>query len=173
MEKFAACLDFDPSRVDFDLVFSFVKDSGTHLCMCWIKTLANAWCTSFRMHEHFLRPCLFGCPADDSLEHYVQCNNLAYVLNIVQRVPLPACGASLEGLLHLLSPSPFITHRVFLAFTLYHYIKQSYPSPPPASASDAERFLFACNLALPAGRAAIRRLDALFNGCQECTVPIV
>ena len=39
-----------------------------------IKTWANAWTTSSRMHEHVRLPCVFGCQrASDDLSHYLVC----------------------------------------------------------------------------------------------------
>ncbi|CAK0895035.1 unnamed protein product, partial [Prorocentrum cordatum] len=40
----------------------------------WIRTAVNGWTTSRRMSAVIdARPCLFGCGAEDALEHYVVC----------------------------------------------------------------------------------------------------
>ncbi|CAK0844501.1 unnamed protein product, partial [Prorocentrum cordatum] len=40
----------------------------------WIRTAVNGWTTSRRMSAVIdARPCLFGCDAEDALEHYVVC----------------------------------------------------------------------------------------------------
>jgi len=42
-----------------------------------LKTWANGWATSYRMHDPILLPCLFGCVGrPDDLCHYVQCPHL-------------------------------------------------------------------------------------------------
>ena len=42
-----------------------------------IKTWANSWCTTTRLHENTLWPCIFGCcDEEDSLAHYLRCPRL-------------------------------------------------------------------------------------------------
>ena len=47
------------------------------LRICWLKAIAGAWCTSVRMREDIILPCIFGCTdARDELTHYLQCTVL-------------------------------------------------------------------------------------------------
>ena len=43
------------------------------LRMCWLKTIAGGWCTTCRMNEPIIWPCIFGCDAKDELQHYSIC----------------------------------------------------------------------------------------------------
>ena len=46
--------------------------------MAAVKSWANAWTTSLRMHEPLLLlPCIFGCPGcKDEFDHYIVCGAL-------------------------------------------------------------------------------------------------
>ena len=66
-----------------NLAPGLVEGSGLHkicgpaLMSPWIKTLANGWCTSGRMHEDVSLPCILGCQsAPDDLSHYLTCDIL-------------------------------------------------------------------------------------------------
>eukprot|EP00973_Karenia_brevis_P039409 5441033-Karenia_brevis.AAC.1 len=58
-----------------------------------IRTWANGWTTSHRMHEPRLLPCLFGCPGQqDCLQHYLQCERAWRALKTALRtlsLPVP------------------------------------------------------------------------------------
>ena len=42
--------------------------------MCWLKSVAGAWCTSVRLSTYEDRGCCFGCTeARDEITHYLQC----------------------------------------------------------------------------------------------------
>ena len=42
--------------------------------VCWLKTVAGAWCTTARLHTGVARGCVFGCiDSNDTICHYLQC----------------------------------------------------------------------------------------------------
>ena len=41
--------------------------------VCWLKTIAGGWTTTYRMHEETKWPCIFGCSSSDELKHYLVC----------------------------------------------------------------------------------------------------
>jgi len=43
------------------------------LRMCWLKTIAGGWTTTYRMHEDVKWPCIYGCSHSDELKHYLVC----------------------------------------------------------------------------------------------------
>eukprot|EP00969_Alexandrium_andersonii_P149154 6595546-Alexandrium_andersonii.AAC.1 len=49
----------------------------TDLSPAWslalLKTDANAWTTTHRLHAATLKPCIYGCNAKDELSHYLKC----------------------------------------------------------------------------------------------------
>ena len=68
----------DPYVVDssellrnLDDAIVFIKIIRKFDATCVVKTWANAWATSHRMHEEIVLPCLFGCSQTDSLQHYL------------------------------------------------------------------------------------------------------
>ena len=86
-----------------------------------LKTLANAWTTSYRMHE--LRPlqCLFGCAGEpDELRHYLCCPVLA---NALSDLGLWMWGPA-RRLFGTMGPIP---HELFasvaIAFAAYHHLE--------------------------------------------------
>ena len=44
--------------------------------MTLIRTWSNGWFTSIRMHESIALPYIFGCDAEDNLDHYLKCDTL-------------------------------------------------------------------------------------------------
>ena len=49
------------SRSDVQNVLMMCSKSSRYVAMSWLKTSTNAWCTSSRMHESPILPCIFGC----------------------------------------------------------------------------------------------------------------
>ena len=42
--------------------------------MCWLKSVAGAWCTSTRLNKAVRLPCIFGCvDSMDNIRHYLIC----------------------------------------------------------------------------------------------------
>ena len=62
----------------------FSSASDPYCTLCWLKTLCNGWCTSYRMHEPIKLTCVFGCSGEkDNLQHYLLCRNLWSVVRSV------------------------------------------------------------------------------------------
>jgi hypothetical protein len=58
----------------FDGISSLLDVAPIFHRMCWLKTIAGAWCTSVRLHTYEGRGCCFGCiDTRDELVHYLQC----------------------------------------------------------------------------------------------------
>jgi hypothetical protein len=108
---------------------SRLKKLGPRIAMCVIKTWANAWTTSTRMHEAYELPCIFGCQGcEDDLEHYLICDPLWTVVI--------SCSSGQSELLHA---GPFTKlglafddssivwwKKIAIAFSCYHAIKMSH-----------------------------------------------
>ena len=60
----------------FCILCKTCKSLGVRTTMAAIKTWSNAWTTTTRMHEAIELPCIFGCPAEDELDHYLCCDPL-------------------------------------------------------------------------------------------------
>ena len=101
-----------------------LKKCGARVAMSVIKSWANAWTTSSRMHEAICLPCIFGCDdCTDSLNHYLICDPLWSIViscssNQCEHL---RCGPfSKLGL----EASPMIWWRMLsIAFSCYHAIK--------------------------------------------------
>ena len=62
------------ASIDFNVLQTFMRDLSPAWSTSIIKTWANAWTTSSRMHEHVRLSCVFGCQrASDELSHYLVC----------------------------------------------------------------------------------------------------
>ena len=102
--------------------------------MCVVKTWANAWATSHRMHETIVLPCLFRCAQTDSLQHYIFCPILFALLRAlhpdVSEMPLERIG--------LQSSSAINLQRVSALFAAYHACKRAIKDPGGRLALDAQ-----------------------------------
>lgn len=104
--------------VDWKLQFGRVKKLGGHSAMMVIKTWANAWTTSDRMHEAERLPCVFGCSSlPDSLRHYLDCPRLWRALRQGGLLDEGSCALRLfslrlEGMMSLVA-----------AFLVYHQVR--------------------------------------------------
>ncbi len=121
--------------VDFDAIKQFIV---TSLSPAWatavMKTWANAWTTSTRMHEPCILPCLFGCDSGrDELAHYLHCVRLWHVIYLAEynfeydalRLWSDLFG-DLGVKLLLKHPSISSAYRLVTAFLAYHTVKQQY-----------------------------------------------
>ena len=81
---------------------------------CVVKTWANAWATSHRMHEEIVLPCLFGCSQTDSLRHYLHCPILFGLLRAlhpdVSEMPLERIGLQYSSEVNLKRVSALSQH---------------------------------------------------------------
>ena len=48
--------------------------------MCWLKAIAGAWCTSYRLAEPVKLSCVFGCVGEqDTFRHYLVCPSVWHI----------------------------------------------------------------------------------------------
>ena len=91
--------------------------------MCWLKAIAGAWCTTTRMHESVIWPCVFGCKdCPDSLTHYLVCPILWQFPREFMSLEDP--GLSIGSRLCLSNPSTDKLTSLAFVHTLYHWIKK-------------------------------------------------
>ena len=91
--------------------------------MAWLKTVTNAWCTSYRMHEPDLLKCIFGCRGhNDDLSHYLECHVLWSHLNEAFVGHVAPCKA---GKVNYLNPTKQKVIIISSAFETYHALKIS------------------------------------------------
>ena len=126
-----SCVEVPPRffrSSEFDSVIPIVKSIGVRGATSIVKTWANAWTTSSRMHEAAVLPCIFGCGAVDSLDHYLCCDPLWTVViscthghsELLQASPLTKLGFGQSPLAWL--------QRLCVAFRCYHAIKLGHRS---------------------------------------------
>ena len=96
--------------------------SNSHVhAIAWLKTVANAWTTSYRMHERTRLKCLFGCDAPDRIDHYLDCYILWSILHDSFEGEFPP---SLFARLNFsISPSRKMLIVIATAFEIYHALK--------------------------------------------------
>ena len=71
---------------------------SSYIKMCWLKSVAGAWCTGVRLQTHRGRGCIFGCKdTRDELCHYLMC---------------PALWQLARDTLRIQETSVFILHRL-------------------------------------------------------------
>ena len=106
-----------------------------------LKTSLNGWCTSHRLHETLIMPCLFGCPnCSDSFQHYTRCRRLQQLVAY-----LTWDGYSnFTHIFALMEPSQFQLQRLACVFTGYHELHrhgQKYFAANPPSASETSSLM--------------------------------
>ena len=89
-----------------------------------VKTWANAWTTSARMHETEVLPCLFGCADEpDELQHYIRCSRLWHLVVRADRRDLLSFQPEVAVKLLFVNPSLSMARLVVTMFLTYHEIK--------------------------------------------------
>ena len=123
------CLD------DFDVIVDDKRIStlaqvtsnlGPRVAAAAIKSWANAWTTSSRMHDPIPLPCIFGCEGgEDSLNHYLCCDPLwtAVISCSFRRTELlwsdPVSRLGLDG-------SQESLKMLTVAFSCYHALRMGH-----------------------------------------------
>ena len=98
---------FDPSSgipadYDFEVLREAVRSFSPYVVFTLMRTWANAWTTSSRMHEQVVLGCFFGCPgAKDELAHYLCCTRFWRALKT-------ALGSTSTGVPAVLISSPLL-----------------------------------------------------------------
>ena len=105
---------------------ALLKRLGVRGSTAVVKTWANAWTTSSRMHETNTLKCIFGCDASDCLDHYLCCDPLwtAVISNSYKKCELLWESPLVK--LGLVSPSIEWLQMCAIAFSCYHSIKMSH-----------------------------------------------
>jgi len=88
-----------------------------------IRTWANGWCTSSRLHEATVLPCIFGCVGSpDALAHYCRCPVLWRVVSSCDRL---SAAPSVPEVLCLASRVPSSALRLVVACNSYHALRRN------------------------------------------------
>ena len=119
------------ASVDFDAIFSFLQRLPHHVVMSWVKTVANGWTTSSRLHLQHGNPCICCHRSEgDHLQHYLMCSSFASIV-----CEVCTASPSLQPLVALaLHPIDHITMKtLFVKYTTYHSCRNTYHIYCPAS----------------------------------------
>ena len=126
-----------------------LRRAQPHVRSCVMKTITNAWTTSYRFHEPRLLPCLFGCEspsvydhngrvgpdaapfpmldrscaARDDLSHYIQCPILWEI--VAQGLADPSPESVVDRLCLRHHPR-YCALALTIAFSLYHSLKHGH-----------------------------------------------
>ena len=100
-----------------------LSKSELRVSMCVLKSIANAWTTSTRMHEDVCLPCILGCQAADSLAHYICCDPLWTVVTSCAGAGTDMLRRPAISKLCLSAPSPEGARLLAIAFHCYHALK--------------------------------------------------
>ena len=104
----------------FLLLKEAMVGSKLFLRVCWLKAIGGGWTTSCRMHEDITWPCIFGCPANDEIRHYLIC----LILWSIACAQLSVEDSTfVKERLCLVQPTVEKLKRLALAHTIYHCCK--------------------------------------------------
>ena len=143
------------AAVDFDNIFTVLRRMPHHIAMSWVKTIANGWATSSRLHCDDILPCIFcGAHSCDELLHYISCPTLAAWIRQKMLAPLSDClTVSLA-----ISPCDFLTIKyVFVKFFVYHSVRLTYNTYIPSS---PQRWRAVCENSIATASAKFESLSA-------------
>ena len=143
------------SESDFHIgaLVGLLHSTPSHIALSMVKTITNAWTTSSRCHDADRQPCLFGCNADDSLAHYLQCAPLLMAISIAVGDALPIPTPDHFSLLTPPLDSRKHILRVFISFHSYHVSRSIYRTSGPECHRDA--YLRLCDTAASAATKAL------------------
>jgi hypothetical protein len=108
------------ARRDVAAAFEVAKKVSHGIAIAWLKTITNAWCTTYRMHEEKKLKCIFGCQEPDRIDHYLCCPNLWSLIDGAFGGNLPAC---VFARLNYSVPSERNLCLIAAAFEMYHALK--------------------------------------------------
>jgi hypothetical protein len=115
---------FSPASNCVDNIHECLKKCSKFVAMSWVKTISNAWTTTYRMHERQLWSCVFGCAeCEDSTSHYLSCPLL---LSLVHEISSTPFGPSVAHRLGLIDPDLSHIHLLTICFSVYHTLKGEY-----------------------------------------------
>ena len=124
------CPEFPRAALYVDDLRAFMSKLSPAWSSAILKTWANAWTTSRRLHLGVPLQCVFGCSAcADELIHYLHCPRLWRLLLLDSRRVAPADLEfpfelpSLAGRLLLYAPSHAAALSLVTAFLLYHSVR--------------------------------------------------
>jgi hypothetical protein len=86
-----------------------------------LKAWANSWCTTTRLHESFIWPCIFGCDEKDTLSHYLRCPRLWSSISSVTKTELVFVDPLVKT--GLVNPSARMLKHLAIASRVYHTLK--------------------------------------------------
>jgi len=146
--------DFSLSQDWFVQLHNVLCSVKHYVRMCWLKTVAGAWTTTVRTHEHkntdiVAWNCIFGCSGEpDQLDHYMCCPILWHIAGSV----LPGEEYfSLGYRIGFEKPTRMNIQRLAIAHGIYHQCKHDsvcivncMPAAPLIVQSRAEGFALAC-----------------------------
>ena len=105
------------------MLIGLLKKVGIRSATAVIKSWSNTWASSSRLHEDRRLSCVFGCGAEDTLDHYLCCDPLwtAVISNSFLRLEL--LWSRPMKRLGLIDPSIESLQMLAIAFSCYHSIK--------------------------------------------------
>jgi len=112
------------SAESLEVVRAFSLSLPASVSQQLLRTWANGWTTSYRMHETQLHKCFFGCTDQlDRQQHYLSCPTLWGVINSLLGGEPPAYFLSH---LCLVNCSVLSAARLVVATLSYHTLKNSH-----------------------------------------------
>ena len=165
--RLAVIAGFDLSHQDHINFFEtsrLLQRIGKFHFVCWMKTVCNGWCTSYRMHENVSLPCVFGCRGGkDTLEHYLVCDIL---LSLLLEQFVFAIGPSPLHRLNLINPTPQMFILITVMFNMYHTLKLGYRSTVDTAVSQM-RFGPCCQVASRVARELHDQYAGIFRSFPQ------
>jgi hypothetical protein len=92
---------------------------SSYIKMCWLKSVAGAWCTGVRLQTHKGRGCIFGCvDTRDELCHYLICPALWQIAR--DTLGIQEASVLILHRLCISEPSPVKLKILAFCHALYH-----------------------------------------------------
>ena len=92
--------------------------------MALIRTWSNGWFTSIRMHESIALPCIFGCDAEDNLDHYLKCDILWTLIYCCNNCKTTIFRQTIDNKACVRGLCRANLARLYTAFSTYHSLRK-------------------------------------------------
>ena len=76
------------------------------------------------MHESIALPCIFGCDAEDNLDHYPKCDTLWILVYCCNNGRSTILGQTIENKACVRGPCRANLARLYTAFSTYHSLRK-------------------------------------------------
>ena len=157
-----------PPSVDFVALRGAIRAYPHHVILTIVRSWANGWTTTHRMHEPHPLQCFFGCPGcKDDLQHYLRCDRLWRALKSVLKrtatsISFPLFAATISDKLAITRTTANRVLELCAITHSYYVLKNCYFSRLVVN-YQTRNMIDTANVTLDVVKSAVVRFLAMFD----------